>query len=100
MRKFYVASVLLLLAFNGIAQIKKSSILLGGQISYFSDKNEGLNLNQRFERGNIDLLAGKAIKENKIVGINFSFSPFRLSNNNYNGDKPPSLKPVFSWRFL
>jgi len=85
MQKVYVTTLFLLLSLSSIAQIKKNSILLGGQLSYFNNRTEWSNSNQKREEGNIDLLVGKAVKENKIIGVIISFSPFRQANS-YLGD--------------
>lgn len=86
MVKCYFISALLLfsLAVNG--QIKKQSILLGGQIYYYNHKNQIDNLNQKTQNGTFSISIGRVFKENKIVGINFSFSPIRQSNYLYGND--------------
>jgi len=59
---------------------------LGGQLFYYNNINQIESVNQKSERGTIGISMGKAYKENKIVGINFSFAPIRQSNNFNNGD--------------
>ena len=78
--------MLLILSFNVNGQIKKQSILIGGQLVYFNNKNQVDNLTQKSASGTISLSIGKAFKENKICGVNFGFSPIRQSNYLYNGD--------------
>lgn len=86
MTKYHLFSLVLLLSFTVNGQIKKQSILLGGQLFYYNKKNHVDNLDQKSESGTIGLSIGKAFKENKIVGVNLSFSPIRLSNYLNNGD--------------
>lgn len=43
-------------------------------------KNHYDDLNYKSQSGTINVSIGKAFKENKIVGFNFSFSPIRHSN--------------------
>ena len=86
MTKCYLLSILLLLFLGVNGQIKKESILIGGQLFYFNNKNQVDNLTQKSESGTISLSTGKAFKENKILGVNLSYSPIRQSNYLYNGD--------------
>ncbi|HSC52791.1 MAG TPA: hypothetical protein VLC98_04190 [Phnomibacter sp.] len=86
MTKYYFFSLLLFFSLTANGQIKKQSILLGGQLFYYNNKNQVDNLNQKSESGTISLSIGKAFKENKVIGINFSFSPIRQSNFLNNGD--------------
>ena len=80
MTKCYFSLLLLLLSFTVNGQIKKQSIVLGGQLFYYNNKNQVDNLNQKSESGTISISIGKAFKENKVIGINLSFSPIRQSN--------------------
>lgn len=86
MTKCYLFVCLILISFGVSAQIKKQSILLGGQLFYYNNKNQIDNLNQKSESGTISLSLGKVFKENKIVGFNLVFSPIRQFNNLNNGD--------------
>ena len=86
MTKRYLFVFLLFTSFTVNAQIKKQSILLGGQLFYYNTKIQVENLNQKSESGTISVSIGKAFKENKIVGVNLSFSPIRQSNSLNNGD--------------
>lgn len=86
MTKCYLIVSLFLISFGANAQIKKQSILLGGQLFYYNNKNQVDNLNQKSESGTISLSIGKSFKENKIVGFNLGFSPIRRSNYLNNGD--------------
>lgn len=80
MDKRYFTVLLLLLSFTVNGQIKKQSIVLGGQLFYYNYKYQVDNLNQKSESGTISVSIGKAYKENKVIGINLSFSPIRQSN--------------------
>jgi hypothetical protein len=64
-------------SFFANAQIKEGSILVGGQASYShtSAKNSNADATQKQDYGIIDLSVGKAIKENKVVGIHLEFAP-------------------------
>jgi hypothetical protein len=80
MSKFYTIVPLLLLSFLLNAQIKKKSILLGGQLFYYNDKYQIDNFDQKVESGTIGISLGKAFKENSVVGINLSYSPLKETN--------------------
>lgn len=86
MTKCYFSFLLLLLCFTVNGQIKKQSIVLGGQLFYYNNKNNVDNLNQKLESGTISISMGKAYKENKVIGINIGFSPIRQSNYLNGGD--------------
>ena len=67
------------------AQIKKGSILLGGQASFSHNNvnyppNQGSN--QTLNNGSISLSWGKAISDNTVLGLDFQFG---MSNNHNNG---------------
>jgi hypothetical protein len=68
------------------SQIEKQSILLGGQLFYYNNKNQVENLNQKSESGTMSVSIGKAFKENRIFGVNLGFSPIRQSNYLSSGD--------------
>jgi len=68
------------------AQINKNSVLLGGQLTYYNSKVQIERLHQKSESGVIGISMGKAVKENKVVGINFTFSPIRQNNYPVIGD--------------
>ncbi|MBN8835640.1 MAG: hypothetical protein J0I09_00120 [Sphingobacteriia bacterium] len=86
MTKCYLFVFLFFSSFAINAQIKKQSILLGGQLFYYNNKSQVENLNQKSESGTISISIGKAFKDNNILGINLSFSPIRQSNYLNNGD--------------
>ena len=82
MRKI-LSVLLVLLTFSTIskAQISKGSVLLGGQISYSRYKTTGqLYQDQNASNAIFNISAGKAIKENTILGINLSYSPYTTDN--------------------
>ena len=86
MTKCYLFVILFVVSFGASAQIKKQSTLLGGQLFYSNNKNQVEDLNQKSESATISVSIGKAIKENRIVGVNLGFSPIRQSNYMNNGD--------------
>jgi hypothetical protein len=75
MNKCYMFVLLLILSISTSAQIKKKSILLGGELNYYNDKTQIENLQEKYEGGSIGISIGKAFKENSVVGFNFSLSP-------------------------
>lgn len=80
MTKYYFLAFLLVSFFSTTAQIKKGSILLGGQLSYYNDKYENATMNQQYRGGSFGISLGKAFKENSVAGFNFAFSPGKQDN--------------------
>ena len=80
MSKYYISVLMLVICVSSNAQITKNSILLGGQLFYYNEKNKVENLNQKAEAGTIGISIGKAFKENAVAGINLSFSPLKETN--------------------
>jgi len=80
MKKHYFAIILLLLSFTVNGQIKKQSIVLGGQLYYYNSKNKVDTFKSAYNASNISISAGKAYKENKIIGITIGFTPINQSN--------------------
>lgn len=72
--------MLLLLAVTVNGQIKQHATFLGGQVYYYNNKFEVNNLNQRSQNGNLAINIGKAFRENKVVGLNLTYSPNKQSN--------------------
>jgi hypothetical protein len=73
------------------AQIKKGSILLGGQISYFNAKTNNMNgsiqTDQKEQNAFFNIAAGTAIKDNKVIGLIINYGHLSndyLFNNNTN----------------
>ena len=69
------------------AQIRKGSILLGGQISSYNSTID-YSTNQKSQKNNsstFNVSVGKAFKENSVVGLTLAFnlSNFSYSFNNY-----------------
>jgi len=86
MRKFYFIVLVVIISSSASAQIKKGSILIGGQLSYYNYKIQGEIINLKSESGTIWISLGKAFKENSVVGFNFSFSPIRQTDYLYGSD--------------
>jgi hypothetical protein len=80
MLKHYLLALLLMVFFCSSAQIKKGSILLGGQLFYYNDKNETDNFTQSYQGGSIGVSVGKAYKENRVAGFTIAFSPSKQDN--------------------
>ncbi|MGN6800306.1 MAG: hypothetical protein ACTHJN_00290 [Ginsengibacter sp.] len=61
------------------AQIKQGSFLLGGNLSFahYNDKYQSPGNNTSSTSAIIDLSAGKAIAENRVVGIHLTYSPMK-----------------------
>ncbi len=74
-------------------QIKKSSILLGGQVSYSNSTtdNSTSQSDNESKSGFFNLSIGKAFKENAIYGSNISYSPYS-SKNIYTSSTSTDLK--------
>jgi hypothetical protein len=77
MSKIFTIVLLLFLSSFLNAQINKHSILLGGQLFYYNEKNKIDNFNQKAEGGSIGISLGKALKENFVAGINLNYSPLK-----------------------
>ena len=81
MTKIYGIVGFIFLSSTVNAQIKKNSILLGGQLFYYNENYSYNNLpNQKRESGTIGVSIGKAFKENSVFGLNLSFSPMKETN--------------------
>lgn len=80
MRNIFTIAIFLSCPFLVSAQIKKQSILLGGQLFYYSDKFDINNFSQKAKYANLGISLGKAYKENSVVGITINYSPSRQTN--------------------
>ncbi len=80
MTKIFTTILILTLSTVTFAQINKKSILLGGQLFYYNEKNQVDILKQKAESGTIGISLGKAFKENSVIGINLTYSPIRQTN--------------------
>lgn len=88
-RTFLLSAAIIIFSFATRAQIKKGAILLGGQLSYndavsnYSNSQPG----QKNKSAVFNIAAGKALKENKVLGIAISYTHFNsdyIYNNNGN----------------
>lgn len=70
----------IVLAATSNAQILKDKILVGGLLSSYSNKTDYQNSSQKYNNTAIGLSLGKVIKENKVIGVNISFSPYKQTN--------------------
>ncbi|MDE3212562.1 MAG: hypothetical protein KGM98_04950 [Bacteroidota bacterium] len=79
--------------FYADGQIHTNSILLGGQISYYSThiNYSGYPPDQKSTSAVFDISAGIALKENNVYGVNLTFSPSNNANS-YNGINYVSTK--------
>jgi hypothetical protein len=83
----YSFIIVICIGINANAQIKKGSILLGGQVSYYNSKSDNsfnLQPDQKTTSGNFIISAGKAFKENSVFGIAIGYSSFSNKNNSVN----------------
>lgn len=80
MTKLCLAVTLVFVSNLTIAQIKKGSTLLGGQLNYFHEKNKIDDYLEKTASGAIGLSVGRAYKENAMVGFSISFYPIKMSN--------------------
>ena len=64
------------------AQIKKKSILLGGQIAFVNSSinYSTMQSNQKEKDAAFNISIGKAIKDNSVYGINISYQPSTIKN--------------------
>jgi hypothetical protein len=86
MKKIYFLLTLIATASFVNAQIKKSSILLGGQLSYSNASYEytPTQPSQKSSGAYFNVNAGKAFKDNNVFGITAGYSHGNLENI-YNG---------------
>jgi hypothetical protein len=75
MPKLLSAFFFLLVTMSSFAQIKKNDFLVGGQLSYNYWHTEQDNYSQTQKNSTIDIIAGKAIRENRVAGILLGYSP-------------------------
>lgn len=80
MTKIYLILTLAFVSNLTVAQIKKGSTLLGGQLNYYLEKNKIDNYLEKTESGAFGFSAGRAYKENAIAGFSFNFFPTKQSN--------------------
>jgi hypothetical protein len=84
MTKKILATVVTFACFSNFSfgQIKKESILLGGQIGYSNTDIDysGNQPNQKNESAAFNISIGKAVKENSIFGLNLTYLPAKIKN--------------------
>jgi hypothetical protein len=87
MKKIFGLLIIICSCLTLNAQIIKGSILLGGQIFYYnSNINYGTTQpNQKNKSGDFNISAGKALKENSVLGFYVTYGNWK-ANNNYNGN--------------
>jgi hypothetical protein len=88
MTKRILVTLLTICCFSNFtnAQIKTSSVLLGGQIGYYSSdvSYSGSQPNEKNNNASFNISIGKALKENSVYGLNLTYSPVKVDNF-YNG---------------
>jgi Outer membrane protein beta-barrel domain len=87
MKKVFVLLVFITGSLAGTAQIKKSAVLLGGQLGfnnsssdYTSNTPPNTPQNQKNKGANFGIAIGSAIKDNVVVGINAGYGSFKNEN--------------------
>lgn len=75
MKTIILSGAALLAALTMRAQIRKQTVLLGGQLSYVSNKTSTPGYEQRTRNATIGLQAGKAYRENRVAGILLYYLP-------------------------
>lgn len=83
---FLLVTIITLFSITASAQIKKGSTLLGGQF-FYNNSNVDWNTaqpDQTNKFGNFGISAGRALKENSVLGLYVSYGHAR-ARNNYNG---------------
>ena len=89
MRKIILAIITVsIFIFSANAQIKKGSIFLGGDIggSAQNTKSGSETINKQ-NNINISPVAGKAIKDNLVLGVTAGFGVYKNENSNVNNNK-------------
>ena len=83
MTRILLSLLVTLSLFSASAQFKKGDLLIGGDLSYSSNKTTSIYYTgeQKTNYGVFDISFGKALKENAVVGINLSYQP---NVNTYN----------------
>ncbi len=97
MKKIYGMLLLFFVSVTGHAQMKKGSVLLGGQLSYFSrDYKYDNQPDVKTRNGTIGVSAGKAFKENNFVGLEINYTIYR-DISSYNGSDSVRTKYILSF---
>ncbi len=84
---FLLSTVIALFSLTTSGQIKKGSLHLGGQFSYYNSKvvYNTSQPEQKFNSGNYNISAGTALKENSVLGLYIGYGHyyFKDSSNYY-----------------
>ncbi len=87
MIKFYSVIIMMVLSLSVSAQIKKGTVLLGGQLSYYDyDLVNGNSSEQSQDGGTLSIQAGKAYNEDRVAGISITYSTTRRKLISSNSD--------------
>lgn len=78
------------------AQINKGTILIGGQVNFFNQTQKAEQNENDHQNWNLSVSAGKAIKNNRIVGIAIGNSGMRSKGTNSSGDEITSKNDGFN----
>src|SRR3954468_15665312 len=95
MEKVYTVIVLICLSLSVKAQITKNTWLLGSQLSFNSQKRTG-DQPKDYKLGIVGVRAGRAIKDNVVAGINFTFATVKQSTS-YNSVETTYEDKTFSY---
>ena len=90
---FLLSTIIAIFNLTTSAQIKKGSLLLGGQVSY-ADVKSNYNTPQSDQKNKsayFNVSVGTAFKENKVLGVSVSYGHFN-SDYNYNGNSYTNIK--------
>jgi len=92
MKKISVFSLAILFASVASAQISKGSLFLGGQISGYKKETEfGMNNNQESKGFTFSPAIGTAIKQNLILGVDFTYGS---SESEFSGNTQQDNKSI------
>ena len=83
MKKILAFSVLMISGLLLHAQIKQGAVLLGGQLYYSNSTQDygGTQPAQSYRSSVVNVISGKAFRENAVWGLSLSYNP---SSNDYN----------------
>ncbi len=78
MSRILLSLLIILSVYSASAQFSKGDILLGGDLSYSSNKSTSPNIvgEQKYNSGVFGVSLGKAIKENALAGIDLNYDVF------------------------
>lgn len=74
MTKILCSCLAILFAISANAQINKGAVLLGGDINFGDSKSSSSYATSEYTGGGASVSIGKAVKENKVVGISFGYN--------------------------